>query len=374
MALRRRLSICIFVLCCLAPTLQALDRVPDRKTQNVILVMTDGLRWQEVFGGADEALMNKESGGVKDVDALRKAYWRDTPEQRREALLPFFWSVIARSGVLYGNQAKGSVAHVTNGLNFSYPGYNETLTGYPDPGINSNAKRPNPNVTVFEWLHRKQPFRGKVAAFAAWDVFPSIFNRERCGFPVNAGYEPFTEGRITPQIELLNRLKAETPKKWDEEPFDSTPFYTSLEYLKTRKPRLLYLSLGETDDWAHEGNYAEYLDAAHRVDLYLKMIWETIQSMPEYRGRTTLLVATDHGRGDAPVGWRSHGTTTKGSENIWVAVLGPDTPALGERSQGPAVTQSQIAATVAALLGQDYCAAVPKAAKTIAEAVTAGTR
>ncbi|MGI8992391.1 MAG: hypothetical protein ACR2I2_22775, partial [Bryobacteraceae bacterium] len=42
--------------------------------------------------------------------------------------------------------------YVTNGLNFSYPGYSETLCGFADPRIKSNDKVPNPNVTVLEWL------------------------------------------------------------------------------------------------------------------------------------------------------------------------------------------------------------------------------
>ena len=40
-------------------------------------------------------------------------------------------------------------------------------------------------------------------------------------------------------------------------------------------------------------------------------------------------------------------------------MLGPDTPARGDRAQVEAVTQSQVAATVAALLGEDFVAAMP---------------
>jgi hypothetical protein len=56
------------------------------------------------------------------------------------------------------------------------------LCGFADPRIASNDKIPNPNVTVLEWLHNKPEFRGKVAAFGAWDTFPAIFNAERPGF------------------------------------------------------------------------------------------------------------------------------------------------------------------------------------------------
>lgn len=343
---------------------QAEDR-PSLKTENVILVMTDGLRWQEVFGGADEALMNKEQGEVGNLGALKIKYWRDTPEARREALLPFVWQVMGKQGQVIGNQTKGSVAQVTNGLNFSYPGYSETLCGFADPRIDSNRKIPNPNVTVFEWLNKTPRHRGHVAAFGAWDVFPSIFNRGRCDFPVNAGYEAFEEGEVTPTIALLNRLKRETLRYWEGEPFDSLTFETALEYMQTRQPRVFFVSFGETDEWAHEGRYDHYLESARNVDEFVKILWETAQSVPKYKGKTTLIFSPDHGRGDAPVEWKSHGERVKGSENIWMAFLGPDTPAKGEWAKSDRVTQGQIAATLAAFLGEDYGKAVPQAAKPV---------
>ena len=85
-----------------------------RKTRNVILITTDGLRCQELFTGAAAELLNKEIGGVENTNALRQAFWRETPEARREALMPFFWSVVARQGQVCGNADKSSVVTVTN--------------------------------------------------------------------------------------------------------------------------------------------------------------------------------------------------------------------------------------------------------------------
>ena len=340
----------------------------EHKTRNIIFVMTDGLRWQEVFRGADASLMNKKDGKVEDEAALKKAYWRETVEERRAALMPFLWSVGSKEGQVYGNREKGSDAYVTNGLNFSYPGYNETLCGFPDARIDSNDKILNPNVTMFEWLKKKPLFQGDIAAFGAWDLFPYIFNAERAGFLVNAGYDPLTAIPSGPRLELLNRLKTETPRVWPDEPFDPITFYTAMEYLKEKKPRIFYLSLGETDEWAHAGNYKEYLNAAHRADEYVRVLWETVQSMPEYRGSTTLVFSPDHGRGPSRHGkWKDHGAKDPDSKYIWMAFLGPDTAALGERSHIAAVTQNQIAATLAALLGEDYPAEVSKAGKPIAD-------
>jgi hypothetical protein len=328
------------------------------KTKNILLITTDGLRWQEVMTGADPGLLNKENGGVQNIPATKQAYLRNTPEARREALLPFFWTVIAKQGQVYGNQTKASIARITNTMKFSYPGYNEILCGFPDANINSNDPIPNKNVTVLEWLNRKPQFAGKVAAFSGWNVMSAIINRERCGFTVFGGPEKLPDVN-TPTQKLLNDLIAETSRNDENEIADSFVFHAALEYLQSHKPRVFYVSFGETDTFGHQGRYDKLLESAHRVDGYVKKLWETMQSMDEYRDQTTLIFTTDHGRGLAPTEWKSHGKDTAGAENIWMAFMGPDTSALGERSNINPVTQNQIAATLAALLGEDYHAAVP---------------
>jgi hypothetical protein len=359
----------VIPLCLACASLAPLDaQVSDgHQTKHVIFVMTDGLRWQEVFDGAEASLMNKRNGKVQDEAALKKAYWRENLEARRQALMPFLWTVMAKQGQVFGNREKGSDAYVTNGMLFSYPGYSETLCGFADPRIHSNDKVPNPNVTVLEWLKNRPSFHGDIAAFGAWDVIASVFNPDRSHLTANAGYDPLVSVPLTPRLELLNTLKAEFPHVWGDEPFDVIPFYTAVEYLQAKKPQVLYLSLGETDDWAHGGQYVEYLDSAHRVDAYLRQLWDLVQSMPEYQGNTTLIFSPDHGRGKSPHKWKDHGQKIPDSKYIWMAFLGPDTQPLGERSKVPAVTQSQIAATLAAFLGEDYVVEVPKAGKPISD-------
>jgi Type I phosphodiesterase / nucleotide pyrophosphatase len=337
---------------------------------HVILVMTDGLRWQEVFRGADERLLvPKRYYDGRSVKELREKYLAATAEERRERLMPFLWKTVVPQGQMYGDRDVHSDASVTNGFNFSYPGYSETLTGHGDPRINSNNNVPNPNVTVLEWLNKQPGLQGQVAAFGAWNVIAGIVNADRCGFTVNAGYDPLTMEPMTPRLELLNSMKAETPQVWDGEPFDAPTFYTAMEYITEKKPRVLFLSLGETDDWAHAGNYGEYLNAARRVDSYLERLWTTLQAMPEYRGNTTLIFLTDHGRGSGSKDWTSHGQKIPDSKYIFMGFLGPETPALGNRTNVPAVTQSQVAATLARYLGFDWNAEEPKAGMPVAAAV-----
>lgn len=353
-----------------AATLQA-QAPAAHKTQNVIVVMMDGMRWQEIFRGADPALLKtlgpKWLGDPKAMAAeAQKQYGQATPAERRQALMPFLWSVMATQGQVFGNRDLGSDSHVTNVFNFSYPGYAETLTGIADPRVDSNDNVPNPNQTVFTWLNAKPDFAGKVAAFGAWSVFNGIFDKKYCGFVVNAGYDPLTAIPLTPELALLNALKAETPQVWDGESFDALPFHTAVEYMKVKKPRVLFIGLGEPDDWAHNEAYAEYLISAHLGDSYLRQLWEMVQAMPEYRDKTTLIVLPDHGRGEGAE-WTTHGQKVPASRETWMAFLGPDTAAQGERRQGTVVTESQVAATVAALLGEDYHVAVPKAGTAIGD-------
>ncbi len=338
------------------------------RTENVILVTLDGLRWQEVFFGIEDSLIDKDRGGVKNPDELRKRFSRETLETQRAALLPFLWGVIAKEGQVFGNHREGSVARVANGLNFSYPGYNELLSGFADPRIDSNDKRPNPNVTVLEWLNRKPELRGKVAAFTSWDVFPYIIHAERSGVMVNAGHMPLVDVEQTAEVRLLNRLISETPVDEEVRP-DALTFHAAKRYLVEKKPRVVYISFDETDTQAHAGRYDRVLNSAHKADGFVRELWETAQGIPEYRGKTTLIVTTDHGRGDPPVEWKNHDAKTAGSEFIWVAVIGPDTPALGERKNVAVIEQNQIAATVGVLLGYDYAADVPQAGKAIRDVV-----
>ena len=339
------------------------------KTRNILLVTSDGLRWQEVFGGVDAALLNKENGGVVNASLLKSDFGGGNAQVRRKLLMPFLWTVMAKQGQIFGNANAGSVVRVTNGKNFSYPGYNEIFTGAADPRIDSNDKVPNQNVTVLEWLNGQDDFRNRVAAFGSWDVFPYILNRWRSRVRVVAGWEGLAGSGLSREEVLIGRLMAETPRMWEDCCYDSFTDHAALEYFKRQRPRVLYIGLGETDEFAHAGRYDLYLRAARNADQDLRVLWETAQAMPEYRGTTTMIVTTDHGRGTAPVEWKSHGAKVAGSDKIWIAVIGPDTPPLGERTNTEPLAQGQIAATVAALLGLDYRAFAPRAAPPIASVV-----
>jgi hypothetical protein len=368
---RQDLRLTVVTLCfaylltgCKTPTHPA---APELKTRNVILITTDGLRWQEVFAGAQEALLDDPSL-TTNPERMKLLFWKPTPEERRKYLMPFLWSEIAARGQIYGNQLKGSESRVTNGKNFSYPGYNEMLTGASDPRIDSNEPVLNPNTNVFEWLNRQSAYRGKVAAIVNWRVIPWILNAPRSQFPVWSGYALPHGSQEVKSPQLLDDLLLDMTPVFSGIVFDAFILHVALDYLEQYHPRALYVAFNETDEWAHKGSYDRYLIAAKRVDLFISDLWTACQSIPQYRDKTTFIITTDHGRGSGVEGWKNHGASISGSEDTWMAVIGPDTPPLGERENCAPVTASQIAATVAAFLGEDFQAANPHAASPITEA------
>lgn len=362
----------LVMLAFLAAALPAYSQSP-LKTRNVVLVISDGLRWQEIFTGADPTLLNEKYGGIWDKDTdLKREFWREDVNQRRQALFPFLWGTVVPHGQIFGNQTKGSIARVTNGFAFSYPGYNEMASGHPDPRINTNEFGPNPNITVFEWLNGQPGFQGRVAVHAGWATFRDIFNVGRSHLPVQSGWDTPYPGATNPREQLMNRLY-ETHTRFDFEDLDDAFMQvTLLDSLKKSQPRVLFVGYGETDNWGHAGRYDLLLHAAHSFDHFLEELWNTLQSMPAYRDTTTVIVSCDHGRGSGLTEWKEHGVEQKGSENVWIAVMGPDTAPLGERTQVPEVHQAQIAATLAAFLGKDYRQAVSAAAPPLPDVVGKG--
>lgn len=321
------------------------------KTKNVILITLDGFRWQEVFTGADQLLVgNKEF--VADSAKLVSRFWRTTPELRRTALLPFFWTTLATKGQIHGNRNYDSKVNVTNRLWFSYPGYNELLTGAADDArITSNDKIDNPNVTVLEMLNNDKRYAGKVAAFTSWDVFDNIINSKRSGIPVSAGLQEQTKAPNEKE-KLINELMYEIPNPLGDVRLDAFTFHYALEYLKREKPRVFYIAFDETDDFAHQGKYDQYLESAHYTDAMIEKLWDWMQSDPQYKNETTLIITTDHGRGHGDLkSWQSHGANVPDADQIWIAVIGPDTPVLGEVQNEQQFYQNQIAATIAYFFG-----------------------
>ena len=332
-------------------TSNASTPLPLTDVHTVLLVTIDGVRYQEVFGGADRSLLDGLEGGERK--SAEDAFWADNAEERRGRLMPFLWSLVNDGqATLFGDPDAGSPNRVTNGKNFSYPGYSELLVGYSDDRIESNDKISNPNESVLEWLNVQEELKGRVAVLGSWDVFPSILRSDRNNLFVNAGWEKLELPIETPKVKALNYLTERTFREWDYLRNDAfTALATQLTFEQIR-PRVLYVALGEPDDWAHQGRYERYLRTTRDADKLIEELWQMVQEDPYAKGKTALVITTDHGRGEGPK-WTGHGSTIKFSDRGWIAVVSPIHSAGGIARDQP-TTLAQTAATVARLLGYDY--------------------
>jgi Type I phosphodiesterase / nucleotide pyrophosphatase len=323
------------------------------KTENIILITLDGMRWQEVFSGGDSSFMRQQKY-LKD-GKIKEKFWREDLYERRKALLPFFWSTLATKGQLYGNRDLGCKVNVSNNQWFSYPGYSEILTGQADnERIHSNDKFYNPNTNVLEFINSQNAFKGKVAAFSSWDVFPYIINDKRSGVMVSGGLVEAKGNNLSEREKTMNQIMMRIPNPLGDVRLDAFTFYYGLEYMKKNKPRVMYFAFDETDDFAHAGEYAAYLNSAHYTDRFIEELWNFIQSDPAYKNKTTMILTCDHGRGTDAEDWKHHGIKINAADQIWMGVIGPDTPAKGEVKGECQYYQNQVAQTMAAFLGLQF--------------------
>lgn len=342
----------ITVLFCLCTAL--LSRAQQSSTaENIFIVTIDGFRWQEVFTGADAALINNTTY-TADTLLTKLQYWHTDVIERRKMLMPFLWNVFAKQGQLMGNRKYSNNVNAANLYKISYPGYNEMLTGNTDPFIFSNKAMVNPNKNILEYLDENETYKGKVAAFSSWSLFPYILGQQRNGLPVYSGYNTLPDTGSNATQKILNEVQEKIITTKEATRYDAVTFLCAKEYIKTHQPKVVLIALGETDEWAHSGRYDNYLQHAAEVDKMLADLWYMIQTNPVYKNKTALIVTTDHGRGSKTNQWNKHSLLTAGSGQTWLAAIGAGIAAKGEVTIPQQLYQKQIAASIAALLGLNF--------------------
>ncbi|MGH2648524.1 MAG: hypothetical protein ACRDE8_13185, partial [Ginsengibacter sp.] len=239
-------------------------------TQNIFIVTIDGVRWQEIFEGADASILNNSSY-TSDIDLSKLLYMDSSATLSRKKLLPFFWNVLEKNGQLYGNRLYKNKVNVSNAYKFSYPGYNELFTGYPDLYVSSNGKKDNPNINVLEYLNSFDEFKNKVVAFTSWNIFPYILNRDRSQLPVYSGYDSIPEENVNDVI--FNKTQQNVVMEKGDTRADMLTFIAASEYIKVNKPKVVLISFGECDEDAHQGKYDKYLQDLNQDDKMIQQLW-----------------------------------------------------------------------------------------------------
>lgn len=333
------------------------------KTRNVILVTLDGVRPVDFFGGLDETIAAHDAlQEYSDIALERERFGGATPQARREALMPFFWHTLAPMGVVVGNAAYDNHMRVENAVAWSSPGYEEMLTGAPRAEVVDNTLQRYPHATVLQSVNdRLKPGFGKVAEIGSWDGFRTAAADRDDAFVMLGAYDAVPAPLSNPAMDELAALRPQVLGLWEDSSNTAVTWHLAKAYLLKNQPRLLWLAVGNTDDFAHADRYDRYLECLHLVDQLLADLWGTLQSLDAYRDATTLIITTDHGRGLTGDDWSEHDIAIPGSSDVWAAVIGPDTPDVGEVREAGTAVQGQIAATVAQFFGLDFREVDPEA-------------
>ena len=97
-----------------------------QKTENLVIVTLDGLRWQEVFGGVDDMLMN-DSLFNQDTDGMKEKFWSPSAGKKGKNFFHFYGKWWQTQGQLYGNRNYDNKMDNANPYWFSYPGLQRNL-------------------------------------------------------------------------------------------------------------------------------------------------------------------------------------------------------------------------------------------------------
>ena len=121
----------------------------DLSAENVIIVTTDGFRWQEIFNGADSSLLFN-SRYVMDTGIIEEPVlgWHSRGEAKETHAI--FMELCQRARTVVGNRNLGNEVTVDNPYRLSFAGYSELLTGYTDMSIKTNKpKNSHDNLLFF---------------------------------------------------------------------------------------------------------------------------------------------------------------------------------------------------------------------------------
>jgi hypothetical protein len=163
-------------------------------------------------------------------------------------------------------------------------------------------------------------------------------------FGDSSSLDALTLGTIQQAIEDLVRTNA--PVTGDE-----FTFLVSAEVMRRFAPSLLVITFSDMEV-AHFGSYSLYLSGIRTVDRLINEVWNQVQTVPTYKGNTTLMVLPEFGRdldGSTTNGFFNHRQNNDSTRLTWMMCLG-DAVRKAQVIEQP-TDQTDICPTVAQLFG-----------------------
>jgi len=295
-----------------------------RASDEIVVVLTwDGVRWQEILHGVDEKLA---------LTAARPHF----EGRSRAALLPHLDQLVNTDGHLLGTEAAPVSASSPSTL--SLPSYSEIFSGRTPTCGDNDCGQTKAATLVDQW--RASRPNATLAVVSSWWKIPRVAAKDFSSIDVSAG-RLFVRGRksFCGSVELCTLLDdARHLSPWpggEEYRPDRATAAIGLAYLRARRPQFAFIGLGDTDEYAHHGNYAGYLDALHEADKTLGAVHQWLLAQQRRGTRTLLIVTADHGRAS---GFAQH-THTPEAARVWALVWGSGVTA----RVSPITTKSRLA-------------------------------
>ncbi len=119
------------------------------------------------------------------------------------------------------------------------------------------------------------------------------------------------------------------------------------------RPRFAFISLGDTDEYAHADRFDAYQSALSRADDFIGRLTTLLDGWTERGENAVLMVTVDHGRGQGRE-FLAHGGGIRGSENVWLVAAGPGIPARGNVALPSPRYLRDIAPSIGALLDMPF--------------------
>ncbi len=90
------------------------------------------------------------------------------------------------------------------------------------------------------------------------------------------------------------------------------------------RPNMVVVNLGDVDECGHEAEWHYYADSIRWADRHVWEMWEALQAETRYRDKTYFIITTDHGRHIPDRGgYVHHGCFCEGCQHAFMLLIGP---------------------------------------------------
>lgn len=304
----------------------------------VVIIVLDGARWQEIFEGADASI-----GAPRGFDTSKLV--------GGAKLMPSLHALIAR-GVAIGAPGHGEPIRASGPSYISLPGYMEIFSGASTRCPNNSCARTR-DKTIVDEIRETAHTAEEVAVVSSWPTIEQAAASEPQKIVMSAGsHHSYNSAALrfdyaSSQLFWTGEEVVAWPGEGDYRP-DALTSQIALKYLAKRKPRFLFIGLGDMDEYAHKNDYRDYISSLQFADKMIGDVVKVLDAMGERGKRTTIVVTADHGRAED---FRTHGAGSPESARVWLVAAGGDVPARGLVDAAKEHHLADIAPTLRTLVG-----------------------